>query len=100
MSIAVLPFSNLSNDPAQAYLVDGLHDAIIGKLSQIPDFRVISRTSTLRFRDTTLPIAEIAEQLKVINVIEASVLEKDERFLVQVQLIERMETVAGADPDV
>jgi len=88
VSIAVLPFRNLSNDPAQAYLVDGLHDAIIGKLSQIPDLRVISRTSTLRFRDTTLPIADVAEQLKVINVIEGSVLEKDERFLVQVQLIE------------
>jgi len=88
VSIAVLPFRNLSNDPAQAYLVDGLHDAIIGKLSQIPDLRVISRTSTLRFRDTTLPIADVAEQLKVINVIEASVLEKDERFLVQVQPIQ------------
>jgi len=86
-SIAVLPFDNLSNNPDQTYLVDGLHDAIIGKLSQIPGFRVISRTSTLRFRNTTLPITNIAEQLKVDNVIEASVLEKDERFLVQVQLI-------------
>lgn len=87
-SIAVLPFDNLSNDPAQTYLIDGLHDAIIGKLSQIPDFRVISRTSTQRFRNTTLPITNIAEQLKVNNIIEASVLEKNERFLVQVQLIE------------
>ncbi len=86
-SIAVLPFDNLSNNPEQSYLVDGLHDAIIGKLSQIPDFRVISRTSTLRFRNTELPITNIAEQLKVDNIIEASVLEKDERFLVQVQLI-------------
>ncbi len=86
-SIAVLPFDNLSNDPTQAYIIDGLHDAIIGKLSQIPGLRVISRTSTLRFRDTILPIANIAEQLNVNNIIEASVLEKDERFLVQVQLI-------------
>lgn len=86
-SIAVLPFDNLSNDPEQEYLVDGLHDAIIGKLAQIPDLRVISRTSTLQFKETTLPISEIAQQLNVNNVIEASVTEHNDKYLIQVQLI-------------
>ena len=87
-SIAVMPFDNLSNDPDMNLLLEGLHDAIIGKLSRIQDVRVISRTSTLRFKDTKLPISEIAKQLNVDNVLESSVLPQKERLVVQVQLIE------------
>jgi len=87
-SIAVIPLANLSGDTQHEFLVDGLHDAIIGKLGQVPGLRVISRTSTLRFKDTKMSIPEIAKELQVDNIIEASVMGSDESFRVQVQLIQ------------
>lgn len=86
-SVAVLPFANLSEDPEQEYIVDGLQDAIIGQLSKIHDLRVISRTSTLRYRKTDLSVPEIAEELKVDNILEASVLGTETLYRIQVQLV-------------
>ena len=86
-SIAVLPFHNLSEDSGQELIVDGLHDAIIGQLSKIPDLRVISRTSTLRYRGSEKTVPEIAEELKVGNIIEASVLGTKTSYRIQMQLI-------------
>jgi class 3 adenylate cyclase/TolB-like protein/Tfp pilus assembly protein PilF len=86
-SIAVLPFASLSDDPDQEFMVDGLHDAIIGKLSQIPHLRVISRTSTLRYRNTELPVPEIARQLNVDNIVEGSIFGSGDSYRVQMQLI-------------
>lgn len=86
-SIAVLPFANLSEDPEQEFIVDGLHDAIIGQLSQFQDLRVISRTSTLRYKDTEKSVPEIARELKVDNIVEASVLSRQALYRIQVQLV-------------
>ncbi len=72
-SIAVLPFLNLSNDPDQEYFSDGLTDDILTQLSKIKQFRVISRTSVMQFKDNPLPIKEIAEQLNVGLILEGSV---------------------------
>lgn len=87
-SIAVLPLDNLTGDPEQSYYVDGLHDALIGELGQLSGLRVISRTSTLRYRDTQSNIRDIANQLDVDNIIEGSVYRTGDSVRVQVQLID------------
>jgi serine/threonine-protein kinase len=87
-SIAVLPFENLSRDAEQEDFVDGMHDALISRLAQIGALRVISRTSTLRFRNTTKSISEIADELDVSAVVEGSVLKAGDSVRIQVQLIQ------------
>ncbi len=86
-SIAVLPLKNLSADPAQQYLADGMTEALIGRLSGIHDLRVISRTSVMRFRDTELPVSKIAEMLGVDGIVEGSVIRDGSRVRVTTQLI-------------
>ncbi|MGB5275212.1 MAG: hypothetical protein WBN39_14250, partial [Flavobacteriaceae bacterium] len=86
-SLAVLPFQNLSGDPEQQFFVDGMHDALITELSHISALRVISRTSTLRFRDAKQPISEIGEALGVDAIVEATVLKHENKVRIQVQLL-------------
>ena len=86
-SLAVLPFHNLSGDPEQAYLAAGLQDALIGTLAQISSLRVISRTSTQRYRGSELSLPEIARELNVAGIIEASVMRLQDQVRVQVQLV-------------
>lgn len=86
-SLAVLPLRNLSGDPTQEYLADGMTEALIGRLSSIHDLRVISRTSVLRFKDTKLSVPEIARTLGVDAIVEGSVTRDGSRIRVQAQLI-------------
>jgi TolB-like protein len=86
-SLAVLPLKNLSGDPAQEYLADGMTEALIGGLSKIRDLRVISRTSVMRFKDTQLTVPEIANALRVDAVVEGSVIREGSRIRVHAQLI-------------
>lgn len=86
-SLAVLPLQNLSGDPAQQYLADGITEELIGRLSGIRHLRVISRTSVMRFKNTQLSIPEIAGMLGVDAVVEGSVLRDGDRIRVQAQLI-------------
>ena len=87
-SIAVLPFENLSDDKTNAYFADGIQEEILTRLSRIGDLKVISRTSTQRYKNTTEAIAEIAKQLGVATVLEGSVRKADQRVRVHVQLID------------
>jgi len=87
-SIAVLPTANYSGDPEQEYLADGIHDALISELARIGALRVISRTSTLRYRGSDLTIPQIAQELDVDAVVEASLYRADDSVRVQVQLIQ------------
>lgn len=87
-SLAVLPLANLSDDPEQQFFVDGMHDALIGELAQIGSIRVISRTSTLRFRESTKSMAEIARDLDVDGLVEGTVLKVGDEVRMQVQLID------------
>jgi adenylate cyclase len=87
-SIAVLPFENLSDDKANAYFADGIQEEILTRLSRISDLKVISRTSTQRFKNTAEPIAEIAKQLGVANILEGGVRKAGDRVRVHVQLID------------
>jgi adenylate cyclase len=87
-SIAVLPFENLSEDKANAYFADGIQEEILIRLSRIGDLKVISRTSTQRFKSSTEDISQIAKQLGVANVLEGSVRKAGNKVRVHVQLID------------
>ena len=86
-SLAVLPLKNLSGDPTQDYLADGMTEALIGSLSTIHDLRVISRTSVMRFKDTQLSVPEIAKTLHVDAIVEGSVIREGNRIRIHAQLI-------------
>ena len=87
-SIAVLPFENLSEDKANAYFADGIQEEILTRLSRIGDLKVISRTSTQRFKNSADNIVAIARQLGVANILEGSVRKAGNRVRVHVQLID------------
>jgi len=86
-SLAVLPLKNLSGDPTQEYLADGMTEALISRLSGIHGLRVISRTSAMRFKDTKLSLPEIAKTLQADAVVEGSVIREGNRVRVTAQLI-------------
>jgi TolB-like protein/class 3 adenylate cyclase/lipoprotein NlpI len=87
-SIAVLPFENLSEDKANAYFADGIHEEILTRLSRIGDLKVISRTSTQRFKNSPEDISHIARQLGVANILEGGVRKAGDQVRVHVQLID------------
>ncbi len=86
-SLAVLPFKNLSGDPIQEYLGDGMTDALIDRLSRMHNLRVISRTSVMRFKNPQASVPEIARMLNVDAIVEGSVMRQDNRIRVTAQLI-------------
>ena len=86
-SIAVLPFTNLSNDPDQEYFVVGMQDALISKLSQIGGIEVKSRTSTLKYPGN-MSVPEIANEIGADVIIEGSALKSGDSIRIQVQLID------------
>ena len=86
-SIAVLPLKNLSGDPSQEYLADGMTEELIGRLARIHDLRVISRTSVMRFKDALLSVPEIAKTLNVDAIVEGSVVREGNRIRVHAQLL-------------
>ncbi|MCG2625596.1 winged helix-turn-helix domain-containing protein [Bradyrhizobium sp. WYCCWR 13023] len=87
-SIAVLPFRNLSGDPAQEYLADGMTEDITTLLSQTRDYLVIARGSTLGYKTNRIDIDEIGHQLGVRYVLEGSVRRAGSQIRVTAQLIE------------
>jgi TolB-like protein/Flp pilus assembly protein TadD len=86
-SLAVLPLKNLSGDATQEYLADGMTEALIGRLSNIHDLRVISRTSVMRLKDTQLSAPQIGKTLGVDALVEGSVMREGNRIRVHAQLI-------------
>ena len=86
-SLVVLPLKNLSGDPAQEYLADGMTEALVSRLSGIHDLRVISRTSSMRLKNSDLSVPEIAKALQVDVVVEGSVIREDNRIRITAQLI-------------
>jgi adenylate cyclase len=90
-SIAVLPFDNLSGDPDQAFLADGLTETIIGTLSQVPSLFVISRNSTSTYKGKPVPVKQVAEEQGVRYVLEGSIQRSGDRVRVTAQLIDALE---------
>ncbi len=86
-SIAVLPFENLSDEKGNAYFAEGVQDEILTRLAKVADLKVISRTSTQRFKSAPENLPEIARQLGVAHILEGSVQRSGEQVRVNVQLI-------------
>jgi len=94
-SLAVLPVTNLSGDPEQEYFTDGMTDALIADLSKIGALRVINRMSVMRYKDARKPLKEVARELNVDAVLDASVVREADRVRVTAQLGE-----AGSDRNI
>jgi len=86
-SIAVLPFDNLSRDPDNAYFAEGVQDEILTRLAKVADLKVISRTSTQKYKSAPDNLRDIAKQLGVSNILEGSVQRAGDQVRVTVQLI-------------
>ncbi len=87
-SIAVLPFDNISPNPNDEYLADGLTDEMISKLSKIRNFRVIARTSVMRYKETFKNVAEIGDELGVDVLLEGSVRKARDDLRISAQLVD------------
>src|SRR5207247_3730630 len=87
-SVAVLPFANLSRDPDNAYFAAGIQDEIITRLAKVTELKVISCTSTQRFKSAPDDLPAIAKQLGVANILEGSVQRTTDQLRVNVQLVE------------
>ena len=87
-SIAVLPFANMSADPANEYFSDGITDDIITHLSRIAGLKVISRTSSTKYKNTEKSLREIGAELGVAAILEGGVQQVGERVRINAQLID------------
>jgi TolB-like protein/Flp pilus assembly protein TadD len=87
-SIAVLPFTSLSADPADGYFAEGVHGDIITQLARVAELKVISRSSVLPYRGSTRNLREIAAELGVATVLEGSVRRADGRVRITAQLVD------------
>lgn len=91
-SIAVLPFDNLSGDPEQEHLADGMTEHIITTLSRCSDFSVIARNSSFTYKKKPLKIKRIAKELGVSYVLEGSIQKSGDRLRVTAQLIDALDS--------
>ncbi len=89
-SIAVLPFDNMSGDPEQDYIADGLTENIIAGLSHIPEMFVIARNSVFTYKGKPVKIKQVSEELGVKYVLEGSVQKTVDRLRVTAQLIDAL----------
>jgi len=87
-SIAVLPFDNLSGDPEQEYIADGITENIITSLSKISEMFVIARNSTFTYKGKHVKVQQVSEDLGVRYVLEGSLLKSGERVRISAQLID------------
>ncbi|MCC6362186.1 MAG: winged helix-turn-helix domain-containing protein [Bryobacterales bacterium] len=87
-SLAVLPFRNLSGDPAGDYISDGLTEGLISEVAKIRVLRVISRSSVMKYRDNRKPLPQIAQELHAEALIEGSIARFGARARVSVQLLD------------
>jgi TolB-like protein len=87
-SIAVLPFNNLSGDPKQDYLVDGITETIITELSRFRGLFVIARNSVFAYQGKPVKVQQVAEDLGVQYVLEGSMQRSTDRVRITAQLID------------
>ena len=87
-SIAVLAFENMSADPEQEYFSDGVAEELLNSLAQVPDLRVISRSSSFSFKGQDVDIPTVAKQLNVAHIVEGSVRKMGSRVRITAQLID------------
>ncbi|WP_435133025.1 helix-turn-helix domain-containing protein [Formosa sp. A9] len=87
-SVAFLPFKNLSQDPNNLYFINGIMEASLTNLQKIEDLRVISRTSTEKYRNQSATVAQIGKELNVSYLVEGSGQKIDNSVLLNIQLID------------
>ena len=85
--VAVLPFVNISPDPADEYFADGMTEELIDRLSQVKQLKVLARTSVMSYKKMEKKVSEIARELKVGTIVEGSVRKAANKIRVTVQLI-------------
>ncbi|HEX4229898.1 MAG TPA: protein kinase [Bryobacteraceae bacterium] len=88
VSIAVLPFVNMTSDPEQEYFSDGMTEDIIREVSRIPGVKVLARTSIMRFRNSQKETAQIGQELGVTNLLEGSVRRSGNRVRISTALVD------------
>lgn len=86
-SLAVLPLQNLSGDPAQEYIADGMTEALVTDLAKIPGLKVISRTSIMQYKGSSKRLPQIALELGVDAVVEGAVVHSGDRVRITAQLV-------------
>jgi len=89
-SIAVLPFDNMSGDPAQDYLGDGISENIITALSYIPEMFVIARNSSFTYKGRPVKVQQVSEELGVRYVLEGSIMKSENKVRITAQLIDAL----------
>jgi adenylate cyclase len=89
-SIAVLPFVNMSEDPKQEFLCDGMTEAIITALSKVPRMFVIARNSTFTYKGKPVKVKQVSEELGVRYVLEGSLQRSGDRLRITAQLIDAL----------
>jgi TolB-like protein/AraC-like DNA-binding protein/lipoprotein NlpI len=87
-SLIVLPFKNLTNEPENQFIVDGLMEDILNSLFHVSELRVKSRTTSEHYRETALTSREIAREIKVRNVLEGSMRREEDKIRFSIQLID------------
>jgi adenylate cyclase len=87
-SIAVLPFVNMSDDPANEHFADGISEELLNLLAAVPQLRVISRSSAFSFKGKDINVPLVAKQLNVAHILEGSVRKSGNRVRITAQLIE------------
>src|SRR5438105_3482824 len=85
-SLAVLPFENLSGDPAQEYFADGITDELTSRLARTGELRVISRTSAMQYKGARKPLPEIARELGVEGIVEGTVMRAGDQVRITTEL--------------
>jgi len=86
-SLAVLPFTDLTPTGDRAWFADGMAEEVLNLMARVPSLRVAARTSSFSFRDSQVPVSEIANALDVTHVLEGSVRQSGDRLRVSVQLV-------------
>ncbi len=86
--LAVLPFENLSAEPADGFFADGLTDELISRTAQIPGLRVIARTSVQRYKGSKAPVREVGQELGVGFALEGSVRKAGNRIRITALLVD------------
>ena len=87
-SLAVLPLTNLGGDPGNAWFCDGLTQDILTQLARVPGLKVISRTSSVAYRNTEKPLRQVASELGVTVLLEGTVRRADGRVRITAQLVD------------
>jgi serine/threonine protein kinase len=87
-SVAVLPLVNATGDPETEYLADGISESIINMLSQLPNLRVIPRTSVFRYKDRQSELQTVRRDLNVRTVLTGKLIQRGDRLVVQTELVD------------